>query len=273
MRLIFWFLWAEHSLLGAHPNLCTFPVKAEIFMKCQGWWWEMNFPSKCSLNSNQGLKGLLTCRKERWFVSDQTKQWAANHFRPSILRWWLMDQLWHPWTRRTPLLDVSLMISRCKPGLQHMVWGVMVSTLIYLSYLQGLDGARVEEQALHEADVLQRVGCEHQTQPLAFFSCLTVRCINYPFDSGFWPSRCSDFIGFTGVVCNLIIEIPISSLPTGACRTLCSVKRSQLLCTNCFQLIAMSKCQDAERCSHDIYRNISINVVFSLCQEAACAIP
>lgn len=47
-----------------------------------------------------------------------------------------------------------------------------MSTLIYVSYVQDLDGVRVEEKALREANVLQRVGCEHQTQASAFFSCL-----------------------------------------------------------------------------------------------------
>lgn len=160
-----WFLWAQHSLPGSRPDLRAFPVKAEIFMKCQGWWWEMNFASKCSLNSNQGLKELPTWRKERWFVSEQENQWVANNFRgvsPADDSWTGSDTperggplFWMcPW--RFPGANLTY---------NTVVWGVHWFTGVRYISTQDSDGARVEELVLYEKDFLQSVGCEFGPSP------------------------------------------------------------------------------------------------------------
>lgn len=53
----------------------------------QCWWWERNFASKCSPHSKEGLKGLLSQRKEGWAGRDQGNQWATEDFRASRWVW------------------------------------------------------------------------------------------------------------------------------------------------------------------------------------------
>lgn len=78
----------------------------------QGWCWERNFASKCSPDTKEGLKGLLSQRKEGWVGSDQ---WATKdcQSQQTSLGW-----LQHPGVR-IPLLEVFLKISRGKPGLKN----------------------------------------------------------------------------------------------------------------------------------------------------------
>lgn len=126
-----------------------------------------------------------------------------------------------------------------------------IHTLHTCTYIQDLDGARVEELVLCEKDILPSVGREFQAQPLAFSPLLTVRCINYRVVSG----CLSQWVFKLHLALQPRDKNPISSLPIRACVTLCRVEHNQLFCTNCFQLMAVSKCQDIERYSRGIYRN------------------